>query len=46
MKKSWLVLLLAMLMTLTACGGNKKEAKADGEGNVIEDLKIQFVHLQ
>ena len=43
MKKSWLVLLLAMLMTLTACGGNKKEAKADGEGNVIEDLKIQFV---
>lgn len=43
MKKSWLVLLLAMLMTLTACGGNKKEAKADVEGNVIEDLKIQFV---
>ena len=43
MKKTWLVLLLAMLMTLTACGGNKKEATADADGNVIEDLKIQFV---
>ena len=44
MKKTWLVLLLAMLMTLTACGGNKKEeAKAEGEKNAIETLKIQFV---
>lgn len=44
MKKTWLVLLLAMLMTLTACGGNKKEEeKAEGEKNAIEELKIQFV---
>lgn len=44
MKKTWLVLLLAMLMTLTACGGNKKEeAKSEGEKNAIETLKIQFV---
>lgn len=44
MKKTWLVLLLAMLMTLTACGGNKKEeAKTEGEKNAIEELKIQFV---
>lgn len=44
MKKTWLVLLLAMLMTLTACGSNKKEeAKAEGEKNAIEELKIQFV---
>lgn len=44
MKKTWLVLLLAMLMTLTACAGNKKEeAKSEGEKNAIETLKIQFV---
>lgn len=53
MKKTWIMLLLAMVMMMTACGGadsqNSNEAGGNGgatdgtEVTSIEDLKIQFV---
>ena len=36
-------MVILILITLTACDGQQKEATADSDGNVIEDLKIQFV---